>query len=155
MSLTRKLARQRHLLQIIRNEPVDTQTQLATKLRERGFSVSQPTLSKDIAELGIIKVPLPDGGHRYQTSGDSVVEKHGHRLQRTLQEFLLNWEPAGQLLVLKTVAGHAAGVAWALDNAPWKEIVGTIAGEDTVVIISRKPTDVRIVIKHLEQVIRG
>ena len=155
MSLTRKLARQRHLLEIIRNEPVQTQTQLADKLREHGYSVSQPTLSKDIAELSIIKVPLADGGHRYQPSADSATEKHGHRLQRTLQEFLLNWEQAGQLLVLKTVAGHAAGVAWALDNAPWKEIVGTIAGEDTVVVITHKSTEVRAVIRHLEQVIRG
>ena len=116
--------------------------------------MSQPTLSKDIAELGIVKVPLADGGHRYQVSGESGHDHRGRRLQRTLQEFLINWEQAGQLLVLKTVAGHAAGAAWAVDNADWPEVIGTVAGEDTVLIVTAKPAAVRAVVTRLEQAMR-
>ena len=154
MSLSKKLARQRHLLRIVRDDSVETQTQLADLLEQAGFPVSQPTLSKDIAELGIVKVPLPSGGHRYQVSGESGADQKGRRLQRTLQEFLINWEQAGQLLVLKTVAGHAAGAAWAVDNADWPEVIGTVAGEDTVLIVTPKPADVRAVVAKLEQVIK-
>ena len=153
MSPSRKLSRQRHLLQIIRDEVVETQAQLADLLRAQDCPVSQPTLSKDIAELGVVKVPLPNGGHRYQVSGETGGEQQGRRLRRTLQEFLLSWESGGQLLVLKTVAGHAAGVAWAVDSSGWTEIIGTIAGEDTVLIITRRPAAVRAVIGRIEELL--
>jgi transcriptional regulator of arginine metabolism len=153
MNLTRKLARQREVLNTIRSQPVRTQVDLAGLLRERGFAVSQPTLSKDIAELGLVKVPLPDGGYRYQPSHDNGPDPQGRRLQVSMREFLLEAEAAGQIVVLKTVAGHAAGLAWSIDNAAWPEAVGTIAGEDTVMIVARNHSDATAIMKHLERVI--
>jgi len=155
MHLTRKLARQREALAIVRTQPVRTQAELADLLHERGFPVSQPTLSKDIAELGLVKAPLPDGGYRYQPTSDGGPEPQGRRLHLAMQEFLLSWGRAGQLVVLKTVAGHAAGIAWALDDAEWPEIIGTVAGEDTVLVVSRTAEEARKVVHHLEQVINA
>ncbi|HDS74469.1 MAG TPA: arginine repressor [Firmicutes bacterium] len=153
MSLNRKIIRQRELLKIVRSQAVRTQVELADFLNKRGFAVSQPTLSKDIAELGLVKVPLPDGGYRYQATRKGGPDPQGRRLQISFREFLVKTEPAGQLIVLKSIAGHAAGLAWALDNADWPEVVGTIAGEDTVLIITRSPNDAQIVMSHIEQVL--
>ncbi len=153
MNLTRKLARQREVLSIVRAQPVRTQVDLADLLHARGYPVSQPTLSKDIAELGLVKVPLSDGGYRYQQPREGAPDQQGRRLQLSMREFLLKCEQAGQIVVLKTVAGHAAGIAWALDSADWPQVVGTVAGEDTVMVISRTPQEAAQVIEHLEEVV--
>jgi len=155
MGLSQKLARQRKILHIVRTQSVRTQAALGAALREAGFPVSQPTLSKDIAELGLVKVPLSDSGYRYQAAREGGPEGQGRRLHRALREFLLDWERAGQILVLKTIAGHAAGVAWALDEAKWPEVVGTVAGEDTLLVVARTAAQARKLGKHLEEVLRG
>lgn len=155
MGLSRKLARQRQILRIVRTRDIQTQAALAAALRESGFPVSQPTLSKDIAELGLVKAPMPDAGYRYRVAREGGVERHGRRLHVALREFLLDWERAGQLLVLKTIAGHAAGVAWALDEAQWPEVVGTVAGEDTLLVVARTAAQAKEVGKHLEEVLQG
>jgi transcriptional regulator of arginine metabolism len=155
MGASKKLARQRCLLHIIRTEVVETQTQLAERLKDSSFPVSQPTLSKDIAELGIIKVPVPNHGHRYQVSGESSSEQHQERLHKTLREFLTHWEAADQLVVLRTIAGHAAGVAWSVDNAEWDNVLGTIAGEDTVLVVCRSVEAARGVIENVEHIQKG
>ena len=155
MGLSRKLARQREVLRIIRTRDIRTQAALAAALRESGFPVSQPTLSKDIAELGLVKAPMPDAGYRYRVVREGGVERHGRRLHVALREFLLDWERAGQLLVLKTIAGHAAGVAWALDEAQWPEVVGTVAGEDTLLVVARTAAEAKEVGKHLDEVLQG
>lgn len=153
MALSRKLSRQREIVRIVRTQSVETQAELAAALQKAGHPVSQPTLSKDMAELGLIKVPSSDTGYRYQVAKQDGVERRGRRLHLALSEFLVAWERAGQLLVLKTVAGHAAGVAWALDGAEWSEIVGTVAGEDTVLVVARTPAQARKVGKHVERIL--
>lgn len=155
MKTAHKLARQREIVQLIRVQVVRTQGELAGALKERGFPVSQPTLSKDITELGLIKVPLTDYGYRYQLPTESGIEHPVGRLRFAVREFLLSMAPAGQLVVLKTVAGHAAGVAWALDTAKWEYVLGTVAGEDTVLVVSRTPADAQQVVRSLKQVLEG
>lgn len=153
MNPNRKTVRQRELLKIIRTQSICTQTELGNILRERGFAVSQPTVSKDIAELGLIKVPVAEGGYRYETARKGITDQPGQRIHVAFREFLVERELAGQLIVLKSVAGHAAGLAWAVDDAEWPEVVGTIAGEDTVLIITRSPHDAESVMSHIEQVL--
>lgn len=152
MSVTRKLGRQRDILSSIKAHVVRTQTELAGLLRKQGHAVSQPTLSKDIAELGLVKVPLADG-YQYRATDAAGVEHQGHRLGPAMREFLLKWTQAGQLVVLNAVAGHAAGLAWALDEAGWPEVVGTVAGEDTVLVVSRTPADAKAVIRRIDKVV--
>ena len=152
--LAQKLARQREILRLVRTEHVRTQAGLRAALNERGYTVSQPTLSKDIAELGLVKAPSADSGYRYQLPASSGGDHQGRRLVLTLREFAEHWERAGQVIVIKTVTGHAAGVAFALDDARWPEILGTVAGEDTVLVISRTPAEARKALRHLEQVLQ-
>ncbi len=152
MGASRKLARQRLILSSIEANAVRTQSDLAGILRQKGYAVSQPTLSKDIADLGLVKVPVADGGYRYQAAGDARSERPGHRLGPAMREFLLQWTQAGQLVVLRAVAGHAAGLAWAIDETAWPEVVGTVAGEDTVLVVSASDTGAARVIGHIEEV---
>ncbi len=153
MNVTGKLARQHEIQNLVQSRTVRTQIELANLLKEIGYSVSQPTLSKDIAELGLVKVPLPDGGYRYQPRRESGPEHQSRKLNLSLREFLVSCEAAGQIVVLKTVAGHAAGLAWAIDNAGWPEAVGTIAGEDTVLLVAKTPEDAGVVISHIERIL--
>jgi transcriptional regulator of arginine metabolism len=151
LNATGKLARQRLILGSIESEAVRTQSDLAELLRQKGCVVSQPTLSKDIAELGLVKAPATDGGYRYQATLSAASERQGHRLRPALREFLLEWTAAGQLVVLKTVAGHAAGLAWALDEVEWPEIVGTVAGEDTVLVVAPDQSASVEVMKRIDE----
>ena len=148
-----KAARHREILRLVRQRSIETQEELAAALADDGHTVSQPTLSRDLAELRLSKVAGPDGSHRYQIPGELTPHQRGHRLHLALTQFLTSWELAGQLLVLKTAAGHAAGVAWGLDSADWAEIVGTLAGEDTVLVVSRTPGDAAVVKQRLERLI--
>jgi len=111
---------QRHaaILKIVRSGKVASQEQLRELLRAEGFDVTQATLSRDIRELGLAKVAAPDGGSHYAPpleAGDGV----------------------GPLLVVKTPAGGAQGLGIAIDAAGWTEIIGTIAGDDAVLVITK------------------
>ncbi len=116
--------------EILRTEPVRSQTELLSRLRRRGFRVTQPSVSRDLHELHVVKV-----GGRYMPA-DSVVapEPHGPDLAE-LAGFVLTCVPAGpNLLVVKTPAGGAQPVGLALDHADWPEVVGTVAGDDTLFV---------------------
>lgn len=123
-----KRERQQAIVEIIRKERVFTQEQLADLLAERGIDATQVTLSRDMRELGLAKTT--EGYRQLQTapSGPSVEE--------TAAEFLTGIRVARNLVVLKTRTGSASPLAVALDQANWPEIVGTIAGDDTILVIA-------------------
>ena len=129
---------QRHtaILKIIRQARVASQEQLRELLRAEGFDVTQATLSRDIRELGLAKVATPDGGSRYGASheGSQTVRPH---LEQLLPTMFVAAEGVGPLLVVKTPTGAAQSLGLALDGAGWSEIIGTIAGDDTVLVITR------------------
>ncbi|MDP6125232.1 MAG: arginine repressor [Candidatus Latescibacteria bacterium] len=148
-----KAARHRQILRLVRQGQIGTQTDLAQALAKEGHQVSQPTLSKDMTELGLSKVHGPDGVTLYQVPGQVAPGGQAHRLRMELTEFLISWEQAGKLVVLKTVNGHAAGVAWAVDGEAWQEVVGTVAGEDTVLVVARTESSAAEFIERLEEVL--
>jgi transcriptional regulator of arginine metabolism len=129
---------QRHaaILRIVRRDTVGSQEQLRELLRADGFDVTQATLSRDIRELGLAKVAAPDGGSHYAASegGTSGVRPH---LEQLLPTMLVSAEGVGPLLVLKTTTGGAQALALALDGAGWNEVIGTIAGDDAILVIVR------------------
>ena len=129
---------QRHaaILRVIRRDTVRNQEQLRALLREQGFDVTQATLSRDIRELGLAKVAAPDGGSHYAESPDGSGGVRPH-LEQVLPTMLVSVEGVGPLLVLKTTTGGAQALALALDGAGWSEIIGTIAGDDAVLVITR------------------
>jgi len=129
---------QRHaaILKIVQRQTVASQEQLRELLKAEGYDVTQATLSRDIGELGLAKVASPDGGSHYAgpPEGGGGVRPH---LEQILPAMLMSLEGVGPLLVLKTTTGAAQGLGSALDGAGWHEVIGTIAGDDTVLVISR------------------
>lgn len=121
---------------IVDSEAVSTQEGLRRRLRERGFDVSQSTLSRDIRRLGLVKRPAADG-RLFYTRPRAGTPREARALSRLLPDLMREAIPAGQLLVVKTLTGAAQTVAAALDDASWPEVVGTIAGDDTVLIVLR------------------
>ena len=123
-----KTYRQGQILRVIRSKPVRTQEELAQELKAAGLNATQVTLSRDIRELGLVKT---QDGYR-----EILPEETGPAFQTLAGEFLIDVRCAQNLVVLKTSPGHANTVAVALDQEEWPEVVGTIAGDDTILVIA-------------------
>jgi transcriptional regulator of arginine metabolism len=143
-----KTRRQTAILDVVEHREVRSQEQLRQLLASRGFEVTQATLSRDIKELGLLK-RSSDGA--YQPAGAEAVPAHSAigALGRALAEYLVNVEPVQQLVVLKTGAGQAQLLGLAIDRARLDEVVGTLAGDDTILIIARDPKNAQAVVKKL------
>ena len=149
-----KARRQSAILDIISRTPVKSQEQLRHTMRARGFDVTQATLSRDIRELGLVK-----GGAAgaYQTPPEASPNGHPPKasLQRALSEQLLGVQRVQQLVLLRTGLGHANSLCAVLDAARLPEVVGTLAGEDTILIITPDARRARSLVKRLEETSRG
>src|SRR3989442_1373416 len=118
------------ILQLIKQEPIHTQDDLVKGLRRLGVRATQVTLSRDLHELGVAKTPAG-----YRVIGEAAISAE-HELQRATVEFLRDVRRAKNLVILKTSVGGAQPVALALDRENWPEVVGTIAGDDTILVIA-------------------
>lgn len=125
----RKAYRQAQILKLVRTRAITTQEELGEKLAATGLDASQVTLSRDIRELGLIKTAA---GYRPQDSTEPPPSSDN--LRRVLQEFLRDLRLAQNLVILRTAPGGAQPVARALDTEDWPEVVGTVAGDDTIFI---------------------
>jgi len=131
--------RDRHfaIREIIETHPVASQEELRQLLRKRGWDVTQSTLSRDIHELRLARVPTPEGV-RYVASGAGAPEDdHRGALDALLPQLFDRVDGVSELLVLRTVPGGAQPIAAALDAEAWPDVLGTIAGDDTILIICR------------------
>jgi transcriptional regulator of arginine metabolism len=126
-----KSLRQRAILDVLQNGPVASQEDLQRALRKRGFKVGQATLSRDIHELRLIKTNEGYVLSQGQTASAPALPP----VSRLVREFVLEVRPAQNLLVIKTIVGSAQPVAAALDEEDWPESIGTIAGDDTILIV--------------------
>jgi len=127
-----KPIRHQQILEVVTHQPVLNQEALRRQLAHRGLRVTQATLSRDLKELGLVKTPQ---GYALP-SAVGASAPHLPPLNHLLKEFVTEIREAQNLLVLKTNIGSAQPVALALDTAQWKEIVGTVAGDDTILVIS-------------------
>ena len=143
---------QRHaaILRIVRQETVGSQEQLRERLKAEGYNVTQATLSRDIRELGLAKVAAPDGGSHYAAGAEGAPGVRPH-LEQLLPTMLVSAEGVGPLLVLKTTTGGAQALGLALDGAGWSEIIGTIAGDDAILVITRSERGRRAVQVRLQE----
>jgi len=145
-----KTQRQAAILRLVRERRVESQDELREALAGDGIVVTQATLSRDIRELGLAK--MADAGGSYYT--------HPHRgtvrpeLSHVLPTLLVSVDGVGPLLVLKTASGSAGAVTEALDQAGWAEIIGTIAGDDTVLVITRNQRLRKEVASRIEELAR-
>ena len=135
-----KTKRQNEIIRLITSGEIETQEELASALRSLGYKVTQATVSRDIRELRLIKVPAKGGGFKY-----AKPERHeiavSERLARILADSLVNVDSSGNMIVVKTLSGSANVAAEALDNLGWNEILGTIAGDNTIFIVVRNESD--------------
>jgi transcriptional regulator of arginine metabolism len=144
-----KSHRQAAILQIIEREAIASQEQLRDSLRARGIEATQATISRDVRDLGLIKRPV-DGA--YRRGGEVVAQRDpGARLRTAVDDYLRRHEVVDQLIVLRTDAGQAQPLAVAIDRAGVDEIVGTIAGDDTILVICRSAADAAVLSSRLTE----
>ncbi|ATF12899.1 transcriptional regulator ArgR [Brevibacillus sp. HB1.2] len=145
---------QRHIRirDIISNQEVETQDDLVDRLRIAGFNVTQATVSRDIKELHLVKVPLPDGRYKYSMPAEQKFNPL-QKLKRMLVDSFISIDQADHFIVLKTLSGHANAVAELIDNLPWEEIMGTISGDNTILIICRSKENTNEVTKRLMEML--
>jgi transcriptional regulator of arginine metabolism len=139
-----KAARHARIVELVRGRPVRSQTELAELLAAEGAPVTQATLSRDLEELGAVKIRGADGSASYliPEDGNPVLrpaEEAPARLVRLLRELLTSADASGNLAVLRTPPGAAQFLASALDRSGLPEVVGTIAGDDTILVVAREP----------------
>ncbi len=129
-----KRERQGAILELVRSHRVSSQADLRELLLQRGIEVTQATLSRDIRDLRLVKVPVAQGGAHYTLPEEW---EHTPPLESLLPTLFISAEGAGNLLVVRTMTGGAQAVALAIDWEEWPEVLGTIAGDDTILIILR------------------
>ncbi len=132
-----KFKRQAAILDIISNNEIKTQEELSQKLRERDYNATQATISRDIKELRLIKVASHSGGYQYSTPDQSGTATHMTRLKNIFRECVVKVDQAQNLVVLKTLVGMANAAAAAIDAMKIRDIVGTLAGDDNILVILR------------------
>ncbi|MFN8621731.1 MAG: arginine repressor [Chloroflexota bacterium] len=130
-----KQLRQGAIRDVVESRAIRTQQELAAALRERGFRATQATISRDIAELGLVKAPR-NGVAAYALPPRAAdPEQNGEeRLRALLHQLPIDVRPSGTMLVIRTIPGSAHAIAAALDRARWPEVVGSIAGDDTLFV---------------------
>lgn len=147
-----KIARHAKIVDLINQYDIETQEELAERLNQEGFKVTQATVSRDIRELKLTKISLGGGKQKYsvlQTESVGMNEKY----LRVLQDGFSGMEMAQNILVIKTVAGMAMAVAAALDAMHWQEIAGCIAGDDTIMCAIRSVDDTLIVMDKIRKIV--
>ena len=147
-----KKTRHRKIVEIKEKKDVETQEELAGYLKEAGFAVTQATVSRDIRELKLSKVPTGGGKQKYVIlkQDDSHM---GDKYIRVLRDGFISMDMAQNILVIKTVAGMAMAVAAALDAIHFQEVVGCIAGDDTIMCAVRSVDDTIIVMEKIKKMV--
>ena len=145
-----KSYRQSAILEIVDREAVTSQEQLRERLRARGIEATQATLSRDIRDLGLIK-RAADGAYRRANAGAAPPVDPESECRTAVDDYLRRYDVVDQLVVLKTDAGQAQPLAVAIDRAGLTEIVGTIAGDDTILVICRSAPDAAGLSKRLDE----
>ncbi|CAN5394696.1 arginine repressor [soil metagenome] len=157
--VTSRAARQARIVALLAEHTVRSQAELARLLAALGAPVTQATLSRDLDELGAVKLRTPDGGQPMYVvpqDGAPLAARHTDdappvRLSRLLAELLISAEASGNLVILRTPPGASNFVASALDRASFPEVLGTIAGDDTILVVSRDPAGGTALAEHLVQ----
>lgn len=148
-----KTVRQVAILDIIEKQGIETQEELASALNARGIRVTQATVSRDIKELRLLKVLTPSGKYKYAT-GDQADNNLTDRFIRMLAESLLSVSSANNLIVVKTLSGSANVAAEALDSMHWPEVLGTLAGDNTVLLIIRSNEETLTVTSRIREMMK-
>ena len=146
-----KSVRQVAILDIIEKQDVETQEELADALRAQGIKVTQATVSRDIKELRLLKVLTPSGAYKYATA-DKAENGLSDRFIRVLAESMLSVAVSGNLV--KTLSGSANVAAEALDSLHWPEILGSLAGDNTILLVIRAESEASQVVQRIQELMK-
>ena len=147
-----KVNRHAKIIELINMYQIETQEELATYLNQEGFKVTQATVSRDIRDLKLTKIPSEDGKQKYaihQSAGTTMNDKY----IRVLRDGYVSMDMAQNILVIKTVGGMAMAVAAAVDAMQWNEVVGSIAGDDTIMCAIRTNEDTVKVMDKISKIV--
>lgn len=147
-----KSERQNKILELIQKNVIGTQEELAQALNNAGFNVTQATVSRDIRELNLTKTAM-DGQLRYVVFQSADDRELGNKFIRVLKEGFVSMDMAQNILVIKTVPGMAMAVCAALDAMSWHEVVGSIAGDDTIMCAVRSVEDTVKLMEKLKKIL--
>lgn len=145
--MTGKRRRQTAVREILLNSFGSTHEQIKADLEKLGIIASQSTLSRDLREMGAVKVPVEGKGAMYRLGGSFSLDEIGN----AIKTFVIEYESVGNFLVIRTAPGNAQGFCVILDRQHWPEIVGTVAGDDTILVIGRTARDIAHVENNLKQ----
>jgi len=146
-----KNKRQLKILNLIKNEVISTQEELVQRLQEEGIKVTQATISRDIKKLGLIKIPDEDGSYKYALANQKSSAENKYWLKKMFNNLVADIDYSDNVILLKTVKGTAGGLGEALDNANWQHIIGSVAGDDTLLLIVKPSNKTEEVYEDLKK----
>ena len=144
-----KSKRQEKILELIEKYNIETQEELIARLAECGIESKQTTVSRDIKELMLIKVPTGDGRYRYALPAQENYAFTKERMRRIFNDTIIDCDYSENILVVKTLPGGANTVAAALDYCKWPEIIGTVAGDDSILVVIKPKETAPVVRKRI------
>lgn len=147
-----KTKRQAKILELIHKNEIETQEELSAYLEKEGFAVTQATVSRDIRELKLTKRPIDNGRQKYAALGEAG-EPAAEKYVRVLREGFVSMDMAQNILVVKTEAGMAGAVCAAIDAMQWEGIVGSIAGDDTIMCAIRSVEETMVIMQRLRKLL--
>jgi len=147
-----KNKRQKRILEIIDQEPIGTQEELALHLFNEGIQVTQATVSRDIKELRLVKVAR-GGGYAYSLPKGQAPMPDNTRLKRIFREAVLKTTSSENIIVIHTLPGNANSVCSLLDGAEWEEYLGAVAGDDTILVVAKSKDHVEIMMERMRDLL--
>lgn len=148
-----KSMRHNIILEIIESKDIETQEELAEELKRRNIKVTQATVSRDIKELRLVKA-LADGGKYKYATVERAEKGMSDRLIRILSESIMSIESASNLMVIKTLSASASVAGEAIDSMKWPEVLGTISGDNTILVIARSEAAVESLRQRFDALIK-
>ncbi|MDL2206169.1 arginine repressor [Eubacteriales bacterium OttesenSCG-928-N13] len=148
-----KSVRHAMILEIIESQNIETQEDLAEQLKRHGVRVTQATVSRDIKELRLLKVLSENGGYKYATA-ERAEQGLSDRFIRIFSESVLSMTSANNLIVIRTLSASANAAAEAIDSLKWSEVLGTLAGDNTILVIVQSDDEVEGVLNRFKALVR-
>ena len=148
-----KTQRHAQIIDLIKSKSIETQEELTVLLKESGFDTTQATVSRDIKELKLVKVPDENGNYKYAVKTNHDEIKLSAKFKTILEETVLRIDVSTSIVVIKTFPGMAQAAASAIDNMNWSEIVGTIAGDDTIFVALKTTEDALVLCSKIKDLL--
>ena len=149
-----KNQRQEKIRSLIESGHFHTHREFLEILHMEGIDIKQGTLSKDFKELHVIKTRMSDGQYKYELPGFYLREVQDELVEREIRDFVVSADDAMHQVILKTSAGHASGVCEAIDQGEWPEIVGSVAGENTILLITKSTNQARKTLRRVKRIMQ-